>query len=433
MKLGKWVLGIAVLALILGGTATAQNVQANRLCIHNGSEFYVNGPFYGYPNHGAGKYFPSFAHFASLPFETSPGNYIYPWKIAGWSWGGMQANFTNPVWYWETALQASTDNPGATTMSWDYPQLFCNAVIPHSGPPQPIYGGAIPTSVPIVGGNQWLMPSTFGGFNAYLNIFTVGAASWVIPSTQSFYGWQFAFTLDCMSAFTIPSSNSIWEFAWSMKGPVGQYVLMSGNEVDCLGGAGTKGRNYSLISDSDNGYLWFWSNACTGVAQEWAMCLFVCDTVSIPVNVPGDATANNPFSAYGFDVGTGTLFPYLSSNCVSLQFMTEDYTGKGGPFIATASFAFWPTIKNYNKKHHRVPHGWDALTNLFVSIAPLTFHILDISGNYPACMFGNTIGGHSSPTPFPADPALMCQEIRYATYDSGKGRPMSASYMVTYF
>ena len=104
------------------------------------------------------------------------------------------------------------------------------------------------------------------------------------------------------------------------KGPNNQYVLLSGDELDCLGGPGNKGRNYSLISDADNGYYWFWNNACSGAAQEWAMCLFVCDTVTIPVNAPSNS---GPFAAYGFDVGSPTVTPLLSSNCIMLGFMTE--------------------------------------------------------------------------------------------------------------
>jgi hypothetical protein len=415
--------------MLFGGTALAQ-IDANRICLQNGSEFYVNGPFYGYPNHGAGKYFPSFAHWASTPVDKG-GFYIYPWKIAGWSWGGMQANIGGPIWYWETCLQSSTDNPYASTMSFDYPALFCTGAVPHTGFPQPIYGGTIPSSVPVVGANQWIFPSSSGGFDAYLNIFAVGGASWNLPSTTPFIGWQFAFAWDCASAITIPSSDSIWEATWNMKGPNPQYTLLSGDEVDCLGGGGNKGRNYSIISDTDNGYLWCWLNGCTGIAQEWAMCIFVCDTVSIPVNVPGDPDVNNPFSAYGFDVGVPCLCPLLSSNCVSLGFMTEEYTGTNGGFIALASFAFWPTIKDYNKKHYRVPHGYDVLTGTFIQIAGLFMHFT--TSGYPACMFGTTTGGNSLFFPFPGDPALLCAEIRWSTYDMGKGRPMSASFMATYF
>ena len=89
MRLGKGVLGIAAFALLFGGTAAAQ-IAANRLCILNGGEYYINSPFYGFPNHSAGKYFPSYAHRASTPVDQGGGVYIYPWKLAGWCWAGLQ-------------------------------------------------------------------------------------------------------------------------------------------------------------------------------------------------------------------------------------------------------------------------------------------------------------------------------------------------------
>ena len=183
MRIGKWVLGIAALALLFGSVADAQ-IQANTLCVQAGGAYYVNGPFYGYPNHGGSKYFPSYAHIPAAPMSST--NLVYPWKLAGWAWTGMQANNMGPTWYWETCLQSSMDNPGSPGMSFDYPVLFCTGAVPHSGSPAPTYGGNIPSSVPIVGGHAWLFPSSMGGWDAYLNVFSVGAASWVIPSTAPF-------------------------------------------------------------------------------------------------------------------------------------------------------------------------------------------------------------------------------------------------------
>jgi hypothetical protein len=431
MKLGKWVLGVVAVALLFGGTAMAQ-IEGNRLCIHNGSEYYTNGPYHGFPNEGGGKLFPAFSHFASTGVTDPTGLTTWPWKISGWAWGGMQANVMGPVWVWHTCLQASVDNPAQPTMSFDYPVLFCTGVVPHTGFPMPIYGGTVPTTVAIVGGRGMIFPSSFGGFDGYLNIFAVGGASWTIPSTQPYYGWSFAFIGPCNTAIQLASGTSIWEYVWAQRGPNSQYLLLSGNESDCLGGGGNKGRNYSIIGDFDNGYLWAWLNQCTGTGVEWSMCLFLCDTISIPYNVPGAPNAANPYAVYGFDVGTGTVTPYLMSGCVNLGFVTEDWTGlnAGAGHIATASFAFWPCIP-YGKKGYRVPHGFDLLTNLFLGVSGLFYHVSTFP--YPGCMFGSTTGGHSLAVPFPPDPALQCQEIRYATYDLGKGRPMSASYMVTYF
>ena len=117
MRIGKWVLGIAVLVLLFGSVADAQ-MQANTLCIQAGAGVYTNGKYNGYPNHGGFKYFPSYAHIPSAP--VSPQNLIYPWKIAGWAWTGLQfsGNF-GPTWYWDTCLQHSTDNPYSTQLPYN--------------------------------------------------------------------------------------------------------------------------------------------------------------------------------------------------------------------------------------------------------------------------------------------------------------------------
>jgi hypothetical protein len=98
--------------------------------------------------------------------------------------------------------------------------------------------------------------------------------------------------------------------------------------------------------------------------------------------------------------------------------------------VVLASFALWPCIGPYGKQGFRVPHGWDALTALFVQIGTVFMHKLS---NLPSCMFGTNWGAFSNRLPFPADPALMGAEIRYASYDTSPSRPMSASFMVTYF
>ena len=428
MRIGKWVLGIVALVMLFGSVAEAQ-IQANTLCVNGGDQYYVNGPFYGYPNHGASKYFPSFTHIPAAP--VSQANLVYPWKIAGWAWTGMQATSFGPIWYWESCLQASMDNPGVSAMTYDYPVSFCTGAVPHTGAPQPTYGGSTPSVVPIVGDQNWLYPSSFGGHDAYLNIFAVGGASWLVPSTAAYQGVQFGFNFDCASAITVPSGNSILQFTWNMFGPFGQYVTLGPIDTACIGGSGNKGRNYSLISDSDNGYIWYWNNTCTGIGQEWVMCLWVCDTVTIPVNAPGTTHASNPFLAYNFSVGQGTLTPLLSSNCVQMGFMSQDYTGLQGPRMALAAFAFSPTAPvPYAKKGSRLPHGYDLLTNIFLNVAQVFMHVPQ--PGYPACMFGTTIGAHSAFLPFPYDPVLLCAEIKYSTF-SPSDNSSSAAYQVCYF
>jgi hypothetical protein len=344
----------------------------------------------------------------------------------------MQANLYGHDWYWESCLQFSVDNPYSPFMSFDYPWLFYQGIVPHSGFPQPIYGGTIPTAIPYVGGNQWVCPSSMGGYDAYMNIFAVGAGSWLVPSTLPFYGWQFGFTQDCPSAMTLPSYTSVVEFVWMNKGPNNQYTTLDGNTPDCMGGAGNKCRNYSLISDADNGYFWAWTNGCTGVQEEWAQCLFVCDAVTIPVNSPGAPNGANPYAVFGFDVGVATMMPYFSSDGYMLSFMTEDYTGLGGSRIALAAFRFSdPCVGPYGNFNYRIPHGWDQLTDIFVRIPHLFMHT-PVPG-YPACMFGFTVGAHSNSVHFSSDPSLYGAEIRWSTYATGKNMPFSASFMTTFF
>ncbi len=432
MRIGKWVLAFVAIAFLVGATADAQ-VQANRITIQNGSEYYTTGPFFGFPNHGGCRYFPSFAHIPSAPFGTAP--YTYPWKIAGWIWTGMQANLYGPQWVWSTCLQASVALPHSPFMSFDYPQLFATGAVPVTGFPQPIYGGSLPSTVPVVVGRNWLFPSSAGGFDAYMNIFAVGAASWNIPSTAPYYGWQFAFTLPCASAMTVPSTNSIWEYVYSSDGPNGQYLNLSFNEQDCLAGPGNPGRNYTVISDTDNGYLWYWTNGGAGVfGGEWAMGIFVCDTVSLPVNLPGAPNAANPFLSFGFDVGVANLMPKNSLNCQWIGVMTEDYTNSTPnpivkPLIVLLAVTPGPTGA-INAHGYRLPHGWDAVTNLIVGIAPLFAH--GTIAPYPAAIFGSTAGGNSNVLPFPADPALFSVEMFMSTY-SMKTKAVSAGHMSTNF
>ena len=433
MRTRNWIPVFMAIALWVGAAAEAQ-VQANRLTIQNGGEYYYTYKDFGFPNEGGCRYFPSFTHIPAVPDGA-----IYPWKIAGWIWTGMQANVYGPQWVWSTCLQASTDNPhnvnpSGFDMSFDYPQLFAIGAVPSSGFSHPIYGGALPTTVPVVGGRNYFFPSSAGGFDGYLNVFAVGAASWNIPSTAPYYGWEFAFTWPCASAITVPSMTSIWSYVWQMKGRYGQYMILSENEQDGLGGPGNPGRNYSIYSDMDNGCMWYWPNGGTGVyGGEWSMGIFVCDTVSIPVNVPGAPNSANPFLAFGFDVGVPTLMPKNSLNCQMLGVMTEDYTNSTPnstkPLILLASIDPFPTGP-INNKGCRLPHGWGIVTNLFANIAPLFQHTT--AASYPGAIFGSTAGGHSQMLPWPADPNLFSVEMFFSTY-SLQTKAVSAGYMITLF
>lgn len=429
MRNGIWIIASGAILLCLGGIAEAQFVDANSLCLNGGSGYRMDWPCWGYPNHGGGKYFPSYAHIPSTPWEHM-GVDTYPWKTVGWGWTGMMIANGGDEWYWETCLQHSLDNPYASSMSFDYPLLYFTGAVSHSGAPQPIYWAQIPSAVPDVGGYLWLMPSSSGGWNAYLNIFATLAASWIIPSTNPNTAYDFSIMWNASSVLTVPSSCSIWEFVYSMKGDSGQYLVYS-CEGDCnkTWWAGNKGRNYSIICDIDNNLLWYWGNGCSGTGAELDMGLFLLDSITIPVNVPG-AYWGTPYVSYGFDVGTTCLTPYLSSNNLKLKFMTMDYTGPSDR-IVVAAFGLWPAIGPIGKKKYRLPHGWDVLTSLFVSISSTFFH--QLQPGYPSSMYGTTFGAHTATVPFPYDPVLQGAEIKYSSWPLTKGSAPSAGFMATYF
>jgi hypothetical protein len=476
MKLGKWVLGIAALGLVLGGVASAQTLPMSKLCLHNGSDYYVTGGFHCFPNHMSYKYFPSYAHLPGLSKDFPLGGYgvNYPWKIAGWAWSGMQGyNNYGPIWYFETGLQFSRDNPRylnptAFEMTWDYPVMFATNQIAHGGAPYPIYGATIPappTIPPPMGGNDFQCPSSCGSWNTYLNIFALGWASWNISATAPGYGWQFAFTLPCDYPICVPSvggtapctCTSVMEFVYVCKGTHDEYVLMSGNEGDCntadgVTDDGNKVRNYSIIGDNDGGWLWYWSNACSGRGEEWAMCLLLCDAVTIPVNVPGDQiTGNNPFIGLGFDVGPASLTPAYTEGCYQWQWMTDASAAMTNintcmaPYIILGGFSNGcpcPVCIDYNKQYPGMPrttpkafriwHGWDLLTNTLLGATFATQH-LPLPG-YPACCFGTACGGHS-PFPIPVTPGVFAPgtEIVFEGLGIYSRFPPSAGYMVTIF
>jgi hypothetical protein len=442
MKLGKWTLALAVL-LVFGGTAMAQ-IEANRLCMHNGGDYYIIGYEHGIANNGAGKYYPSFAHWAGTESDANPGT--YPWKLRGWAWVGMQANVYGPTWFWLTGLYANVDNPYATTMSFDYPFLYCSGAVPHSGSPRIIYGGNMPGNVPSVipsplATREIVFPSSYGGFDAYLNLFWFGTGTWSIASTQPYYGWQFAFTTTAPTVVELPSMTSIWQYTWEDLGPIGQYEILSGNEMACtLTAGGNKGRNYAVINIGDAPYYGYWANNCTGGDSNWAQCLFVEDAVTIPVNVPGDAGLSNPFAYYGyaFDVAVSTVTPAAQSGSAWLQAYYEDYanpgTGRaliaGSPWVGLIPLGTMSSALPYGPAGFRVGHPNDLVTGFFITVASIWQGT--VNPGFPACMFGTTTAGISIPVPIPPLPELICFELRYSGF-SFSGKAPTASYYVCYW
>lgn len=435
MKIGKCALIIPGLLLCFAFSANAQ-LEGNRLCIHSGGDYYANGPYYGYPNHGSSKYFPSFTHWTSTSVNNAGTN--YPWKISGYSWDGMQTDPFNSIFYWESCLHRSVDNPRQPNgwMTWDYPILF-QLGLPNTGLPGPVYTGVIPSTVAKVGGNKWIFPSSMGGFNAYQNIFATEASSWTVPTPiPPLFPVRFGYNWGCATAnaLTIPSSNSIWLTVWTNKSTNTQYCSLDNDSPACDGSGGNKGRNYSLISDADNGTFWGWRNTGNGTSAEWAMCLFVCDAITVPVNCPGSTNITNPFVSYGFDVGAPTITPFMSSLQMSLGFMTEDWANESAGMgrivlggMASSGGASGPT----GGSNYRIPFTWDALTNA-LSTTYVNIYVHFPAANYPGCMFGSTIGANTVMVSVPT-PDFVGLEIRWASMPANPLAPMSASYMATYF
>ena len=413
-------------------SAPSQSVDANALCLHNGAESYVHFPgFELCPSEAAGKYFPSYTHFSCTSLDDLGA--VYPWKLRGWTWTGMQAANHGPTWYWKTCLQRSVDNPYASTMSFDYPELYCNGTVPVTGLPQPLYGARLPKSMPVVGGEGYIFPSSMGGggWKAYQNIFAVVAASWVVSSTRPFYGYDFTLLLASSEPpMTVPSDSSIWTYVWTRKGPFRQYLCLSDDEQDCLGAPGNKGRSYSVYCQTDYGCLYSWSNPGNGIGLEWSIGLWVCDAVTVPVNVPGSSSPANPFAAYGFDAGVAAVTPLLTSGALTLGFMTGDRSGAGVPRVMLACLAPSAPVGPYGEHRYRI-RGYDALTSSMLGLASIFLHTP--SPGYPSGMFGTTSGAHTTTVPIPLDPWLVCTEICFQSLPLDPAHPPSAAFTVVFF
>jgi hypothetical protein len=350
----------------------------------------------------------------------------------------MQANNYGPTWFWATALMYSVDNPWATTMTFNYPVNYCLGLKPHSGPPWKVYGivpapppPPPPSSFPF---RPMVFPSSYGGFDAYLNNFAYVESTWNIPSTAPYYGWTFALVTAPTNFLVLPSMHSVYQYVWEWLGPYGQYQLFSGNEMDCtLTSGGNKGRIYSIGIIPDTSYIYYWNNACTGVDGSWVMSLLVNDAVTVPVNVPGAPNASNPFVNYGFDAGVTTLTPLASSGSCFLQAMYEDVFNPGtGRALLAASPYSGPCVQ-YGPAGFRLPHAWDPITELFAGIWWVWGATPPgILPGFPAASFGTTVGGYSAGVPIPSSPAWLCLELRFSGY-SLNGRAPTASFMVCFF
>ena len=433
MRLGKIAFALVAL-LILGGAAFAQ-VEANRLCLHNGSEYYSNAGWMPHTsiNDGAGGYFPSFTHWASTQAPSGD----YDWKLRGYAWGGMQGNNYGCDWYWGKILQASVDNPYATTMTFDYPALYCLGTVPHAGHPWVVYGGTQTNLTAPFDYKDMSFPSSFGGFDDYINAFTYAATAWYTSSVTPFYGWNFAFLNETSGMTYLASGVSIYQYTFENFNIGGQgyaqYQLLSGNEMDCtqlLGG--NKGKNYYLGSVGDTNWFFYSNNSCTGGQNAWAMCLFLEDAVTFPVNRPGATNGSNPYQPDGFDTGVATVCPNMSSTQWSFQALYEDYDSAGDSYFALASL---PSLGTQGWKNGmRFPGRWsnDPVRALFFQLKILT--TATVQAGFTACMFGTTTGA-ISPFPIPFyDLIAKCLELRmWSVNFSQTPEEPSAGFMFTLF
>lgn len=427
MKLRRWNLMIAAVVFLFSGAA--MGVDANRLCIHNGADYYVIGHDHSAINCGGGKYFPSFTHIPA----TQMGGQRYPWKIKGWAWIGMQAGVYGDRWNWSSVLQKSKDNPYSSMMTWPYPALYTQGMT-HSGSPPGLYNLVVPSTVTQLPGIPsnftavglgMIAPCSANGFDQYMNIIAGCELSMVIPSTAPYYSMEFAFILSG-TTLLLESSHSVWQYVWENTGPIGQYLGVTQSNPDCTGTlGGNKGRNYSLIGGVSSPTGGYWANNCTGGNVEWAMGLFVEDAVCIPTNVSPNPTG--PFATYGFDVGSGTVTPFVTSGVHSVQGMFESYAYSGHTYQMLACLASSPAVP-YGPLRYRIP-GWDAITDLFVN-TPIWQ--ATVAPGYPGGMYGSTVGGHTGVVPSGPQPSLYGAELTFFGFDIGGGPP-TAGFTVTYF
>jgi len=384
-------------------------------------------------NTGSGKYFPSFAHWSALPSGTPN---VWPWQIRGWIWTGIQANNYGPTWYWATALFYSVDNPYATSMTFDYPVNYCLGLTPHTGAPWVVYGtSGLPATVPsAVAGKEMVFPSSYGGFDAYVNMWAFGAGSWSIPSTLPYYGWLFAFVTTPTNFIALPSVQSVYQYTWEWLGPNGQYQLFSGNEMDCTTvNGGNKGRIYSIGNIGDTNYFYYWNNACSGVDGAWDMGLFLNDAVTIPVNVPGASNASNPFVNYTFDAGVTCLTPLVSSGSCFLKALYDDVFNPGIPTkgrILVAASPYSGPATPYGPLGNRLPMAYDPIAAFFATL----FYVWQAipAAGYPGQMWGTSVSAASVPVPIPPSPSLLCFEAKFCGW-SLQGKAPTASYQVCMF
>ena len=437
MRNGKWVLGIAAIALLFCGTAFSQAApdDYNRLCLHNGGDYYINvaiggSLFTGTPNSGSGKYYPSYTHITSTPVGG-----LYYWKIRGYTWVGMKATGGTSIWRW-TGMLLGIPSDDYNYTAVPSVSLSCTFPAPHAwssgalltagggGWSNPLFqwsANGLATSIPAVGGKNFLLPSATS-FTSAANIFAIVGGSLNTGTISPFYGYGFGVTY-ATSATIVASTTAIYQYIFEDQNAVApgdyHYCIYSGNEMDHNAGypyavgdlPGYKGKNQLLIYRPPYQIGWpigLSTGQNSGNSYSVDMCLLVDDAVLTPVNVSVHAAtaAYNPFVAYGFDVGTATMTPEVASGGAFLGFTTEDYKASGQAFAILAS-KHTPGSEaigalQYDGNSHRYPCGSvDGVTNYF--LARLTKWLHAIAFPFPTCAWNlDTVGGFSAQLPIGA-------------------------------
>jgi hypothetical protein len=474
MKLGKWVLGIAVLGLFLGGSASAQLYgphQPNELMLHAGTQSWYGGPagapFYGYPNAAISKYYPSFSHWAGTSTPGSwgpPAGYVYPWKIDGWAWTTFKldpSGLGDGNWYWTTTLGKFRDNPYSLTtgtfggMNWDYPELVCFKLIPKKAIFPGLYG-AMMGGTPLAGRTQYQFPSSYGGFNGSWNVFTFFEGSFLVPSgIPTGYLWIQGLAGNCTDPITVPSGYSIWETVWCCRPQVtqSQYLSVDGNEFSCWptqAATARYGMNYSFINDGDNGWYWGW-----GTTVEFGTEILVCDIVTLVPNFPGNDGPMNPYAGM-FDLGVAMLMPYVLGGCEVLSFfsmanqsvgMLRVTVGDLDGFISPYTGLPWGHGVPYGPANiWRIPHRFGSVMKAMLKNPWIGVFSHQVNAGGPSMLFSTASMGTSAGLGIPPISFLACLTWRWSTVQfaipagvrpeipSGQpAGPHSASFMQTWF
>jgi len=195
----KIILILTITIIFVGSQSMAQNISANQLALHNGADCYmdVTGTTDHASFHGS-KCFPDYCHWAAEGVSTD----WFPWRIRGWAWTAVKvskdkySDYVDPQWTFMSGMKYITngsDPYNPTKMSWPYPRTWCGGATPPSQPNHLSYG-SLPSSLPSVYSDQSIiLPSSYGGYDEYMNIMAIGYETWTIPSTLPEYAFTFQF------------------------------------------------------------------------------------------------------------------------------------------------------------------------------------------------------------------------------------------------